>query len=99
MECDANLDFWNRDEGISINALAWSATELPAIEDLASKFQSTHSHGVRLQHVLTNLIKIYISINALAWSATNITPQMRENIKISINALAWSATIKRIRKH
>ena len=93
MECDNGNTVLKNEWGISINALAWSATNLRAPLRCAlvhfnqrtrmecdcgfwptignpSRFQSTHSHGVR--HALNTSpdASCQISINALAWSAT-----------------------------
>ncbi len=58
-------------EVISIHALTWSATAKGLTElQHGSRFQSTHSHGVRRCLRTSAMVSNPISIHALTWSAT-----------------------------
>ena len=81
------------DRDISIHALTRSATKYADYVDGLSKFQSTHSRGVRHPASLVSFLTKYISIHALTRSATKLKPRIRVRRIISIHALTRSATL------
>ena len=56
------------------------------------KFQFTHPHGVRRNHIICEAKMTVVSIHAPAWGATDSKPSLGQQIEVSIHAPAWGAT-------